>query len=233
MPSAAFSINGGASLVKASVAASASVTVALDSTDGVDSVLWEVSLTDETKVVGDYTFADATATSTTVTASTAGTAFIVRCTVNNGVIFDGLQNVQVGDYVKTAKVYVPTVDEKEVLVAGEVYESDPTYGYAPIINRLIRGQSLTLSTVATGTVTAAYDAVQLCNPSGGGFTVNLPTAVGMDGRVIIVQNNNASTNAITVDGNLAETINGALTDTINTAYGKAGYLAQGGGWLKQ
>lgn len=149
MASAAFSIAGGASLAKASVAATTSIALALDSTDGVDTVLWEIATTSDGDAPGDYTIVAPTATSTTVTSLAAGSAAIVRCTVNGGATFDRNGNSVVGDLVKTAKFFVATAGGDEVICTGENTESDSTHGYAPIINALIRAGG------GSGDVTAA------------------------------------------------------------------------------
>lgn len=64
--------------------------------------------------------------------------------------------------------------------------------------------------VKTSAYTAGYGELVLCNPTGAGFTVNLPAAV-LGGKPIIVKNDSTSTNNITIDGAGAETIDGATT----------------------
>lgn len=95
--------------------------------------------------------------------------------------------------------------------------------------QLARAWNVTAVKTAAYTA-AAWDLVR-CDPSGGGFTVNLPTAVGRGGEGIIVKNVTTSTNAITVDGNAAETIDGSATATLNTARGVLRLVSDGGNWL--
>ena len=48
----------------------------------------------------------------------------------------------------------------------------------------------------------------------GNITIDFPTAVGENGKTIVVTRVDASANTITADGNAAETINGSATDSI-------------------
>lgn len=64
-----------------------------------------------------------------------------------------------------------------------------------------------------------------CDPTGGGFTVTLPPAKGLDGRAVAVKNVSASVNTITIspaDGG---------TTTIASAWGAKWLVAAGGLWL--
>jgi hypothetical protein len=67
------------------------------------------------------------------------------------------------------------------------------------------------------TVTAS-DGVVIADASGGAFTITLPTAVGITGRVYRVKKIDATANAVTIDANGAETIDGGITATIATQY---------------
>jgi hypothetical protein len=140
MASAAFSIGANASLAMAEVASASATTIALDSTDGVRTSSVAVVATDETTVVGDWVIADSTATSTTITAPAGtGIAALIRWTVNGGVITDReTGQSSTGDLVKTAKIVVPTAGGGIVLVSGETYETDGTYGWIAPINDVIR-----------------------------------------------------------------------------------------------
>jgi len=85
--------------------------------------------------------------------------------------------------------------------------------------------------VRVATFTAAFGTLYRCNPSGGGFTVNLPTAVGKAGQGITVKNTTSSTNAITLDATGAELIDGLGTYALNTAYGKVTVISDGANWM--
>lgn len=67
---------------------------------------------------------------------------------------------------------------------------------------------------ATGTVTA-WNSIVLVDASAAAVTVTLPTAVGaLQAGEIQVIKTDASQNAVTIDGNAAETVNGAATITL-------------------
>jgi hypothetical protein len=84
-----------------------------------------------------------------------------------------------------------------------------------------------MSGAQTATYAAVWGEVVMCDPTGGGFTVNLPTAVGNSGRQIIVKNDSASTNTITIEPDGSETIDGAANTTITTARGTVRITSDG------
>jgi hypothetical protein len=90
---------------------------------------------------------------------------------------------------------------------------------------------LTVTSVQTGTLTATAGQIVRCDPSGGGFTVNLPDATNLAGEIIIIKNVTSSTNTITVDGDAAQTIDGAATATITTAFGVMRLISDAANWM--
>ena len=62
----------------------------------------------------------------------------------------------------------------------------------------------------------------------GTYTVNLFTAVGNTGRILIIKNSGVGT--ITVDGNASETIDGAATYAISVQYGTIQIMSDGTNW---
>jgi hypothetical protein len=84
----------------------------------------------------------------------------------------------------------------------------------------------------TAAYTATYQELVKCDPSGGAFTVTLPTAVGHDGKQIAFVNMTTSTNEVTLDGNASETINGSTTLAgLNTSRGSRVIEAREGNWV--
>lgn len=78
----------------------------------------------------------------------------------------------------------------------------------------------------TGAYTAtAQDDVILCN---GTFTVTLPTAVGIVGKVYHIKNNGVGT--VTVDGDSSETIDGTTTKALSSQYDSISVVSDGSGW---
>lgn len=138
MASPGFRINGGAVGVKASVAAGGSVVATLDSTDGVRSVTWSVIGTDETTTAGSFTLVQSGSVGQTVTLTAAGigTAGILRAEINGG---RNLQTDQADpNTAAKAKWFVATLDGSEVACVNEERESDATFGWCSILNRVVR-----------------------------------------------------------------------------------------------
>ncbi len=77
----------------------------------------------------------------------------------------------------------------------------------------------------------ATDFTILCDCTGGAITVNLPTAVGITGRIYNIKKTDSSVNAVTIDGNGAETIDGAATVTISFQYDSYSVQSNGTNWV--
>ncbi len=74
------------------------------------------------------------------------------------------------------------------------------------------------------------DEVVLCDATSAGFTVDLPTAVGNTGKSYIVKKIDSSGNAVTIDGNAAQTIDGAATKVLSSQYASARIVSDGANW---
>jgi len=84
-------------------------------------------------------------------------------------------------------------------------------------------------------VTAAHTAnileeIVLADASGGAFSVTLPTASGKTGFIYRVKKTDASANAVTVDGNGAETIDGSATQSLSSQYEVVVVVSDGSNW---
>lgn len=86
---------------------------------------------------------------------------------------------------------------------------------------------LTVTPIVTA-YTATYDDDVVVVTSGGPFTITLPTALNHTGKVYTFKNLTA--NAITVDGNGAETIDGAATFILNTQNESLTIWSDGTNW---
>ena len=101
-----------------------------------------------------------------------------------------------------------------------------TFAY-PITGYMFTGSEVHGYVAKTGTYLAsALDYVIDCTANS--FTVTLPTAVGISGRIYIIKN--SGTGTITVDGNASETIDGAATVAL-TQYQKATIQSNGANWI--
>ena len=96
---------------------------------------------------------------------------------------------------------------------------------------VLTGFNGTTRTVTTTATASATDSVILADATGGAFTVNLPAASNRAGRVYTIKKTDASANAVTVDGNAAETIDGALTKVLATQYASTMIVCDGSNWF--
>lgn len=86
-----------------------------------------------------------------------------------------------------------------------------------------------VSKTANYTVTSSDDLI-LCDSSGGAFTLTLPTAVGIGGRVYEIKKTDSSFTAVTIDGNGSETLDGSTTTTLNTQYESIKIVSDNSNW---
>jgi hypothetical protein len=89
----------------------------------------------------------------------------------------------------------------------------------------------TVKAVTTTYTALAGDHDILCSAAGGAFTVILPTAVGITGKIYTVVKTDSGTNAVTVDAAGTETINGALTVILPQQYNTVTIISNGANWL--
>jgi hypothetical protein len=87
----------------------------------------------------------------------------------------------------------------------------------------------------TTSVTSAYTATSgdytiLCNATSGAFTVTLPLAKPNTYKVYIIKKTDVSANAVTIDGNGAETIDGATTQSLSSQYATKTLHCDGTEW---
>lgn len=86
----------------------------------------------------------------------------------------------------------------------------------------------------TANTNTTLDTTHYCvdvDASGGARTITLPTAVGCNGRVYVVRKSDSSGNAVTIDGDGAETINGATTKALSAQYDTATVMSTGAAWI--
>lgn len=75
------------------------------------------------------------------------------------------------------------------------------------------------------------DHTLLANASVAGFTVNLPEASSIAGRIYTIKKTDPTANAVTIDGNASQTIDGATTASIITQYQAITVQAFNSNWL--
>jgi hypothetical protein len=83
----------------------------------------------------------------------------------------------------------------------------------------------------TGAYTAtSSDHTITCNATSATFTITLPTASGITGRMYVIKKMDSSGNAITIDANASETIDGSLTRSLNLQYESITIQSDGTNW---
>lgn len=122
-------------------------------------------------------------------------------------------------------------DSQEVSAAGSTGQvlmsngtSAPTY--ADGFNLKLAVASKTANYTAAST-----DSVIKCDATSGTFTITLPTASGITGRVYYIKKMDTSANAVTIDPNSTETIDGATTYDITDQYHTIPIVSDGTNWI--
>lgn len=89
---------------------------------------------------------------------------------------------------------------------------------------------LNVRTVTATASPAASDYLLLVDATAGAVTINLPAAASNAKRVLIIKKTDGSANAVTLDGNAAETIDGSATKVISTQYQSFTIQCDGSAW---
>lgn len=87
-----------------------------------------------------------------------------------------------------------------------------------------------IKAVTTTYTQTQNDGTILGNATGGAFTVTLLSAARMIGQRVTIKKTDASANAVTIDGNSAETIDGAATVALSTQYAFRTIQSDGSNW---
>jgi len=103
---------------------------------------------------------------------------------------------------------------------------------APTSKIEVDGAIATAVAVKTGAYTLTInDSVVLCDSTAAAFIIALPTAVGITGREYVIKKIDSSANAVTVDGNAAETLDGAATYSLATQWKYVRIVSDGTNWV--
>lgn len=86
-----------------------------------------------------------------------------------------------------------------------------------------------VSKAATYLATASDDVI-LCDATSGAFDIDLPTAVGITGKVYTIKKTDVSANVVTVDGNTTETIDDLTTQDLTGQYDACKIVSDGANW---
>lgn len=88
-----------------------------------------------------------------------------------------------------------------------------------------------MTSIKTNNYTASYFDLVRCDPTSGGFTIFLPTAVGNINKSIIVKNVSSSINSIIIDAFNSETIDGSASVSITVGYEGLTFVSDGSNWV--
>jgi hypothetical protein len=101
---------------------------------------------------------------------------------------------------------------------------------ADALNGLLNG-AVNVVPITSAHTLELGESLVLADAAGGAITVTLPAAAQYKGFQFIVQKTDSSVNAVTLDGNAAETINGAATFVLGAQYECVTIVSNGTGWL--
>lgn len=103
----------------------------------------------------------------------------------------------------------------------------------PIAQQHVTAPGAVLGNVrsAAATTSVNHDDFLICvDASGGGVTINLPSAAASRGRTLAIKKIDASLNAVTINGAASETINGSATYMVAMQYAAATIICDGATW---
>ncbi len=101
----------------------------------------------------------------------------------------------------------------------------------PNATKAFRFETVLTKTTTYPVVAADARALILADASGGAFTITLPLgSTVFAGYSVIITKSDSSSNAVTVDGNGAETINGTATRSLTLQYQAEKYIWEGTEW---
>lgn len=102
------------------------------------------------------------------------------------------------------------------------------------VNYLIRHQYLELKKriyeISTAYTVTLEDSTVLADATSAAFTITLPKAYNANGYIFTIKKIDSSANAVTVDGDGAETIDGATTQVISFQYDSVTVQSDGTEW---
>jgi len=87
-----------------------------------------------------------------------------------------------------------------------------------------------VGTLSSSVTLTTSDHTLLCDATSNDITVNLPTAVGIDGQEFVIKKDSSGSNKVTIDPDGSEVIDGSATYDISTAFKAVRIQAYNGNW---
>lgn len=122
-----------------------------------------------------------------------------------------------------------TIDGQTTMLLSGQYRSVQIVSDGSNWVTISKDEETIVSKTTTYTATQEDDII-LCSASGGAWTLTLPAAAASKGKVYRIIKTDSSANAVTVDGNGAETIDGATTTALNAQYNSLTITCDGSAW---
>lgn len=169
--------------------------------------------------------------------------------VNGVVIYPllGRYSLQNGDTYELETIFNPEINAIDIDVPDYVVDSIETIGIGPNTQRYFSWLFGNLISDDSGSdvsglvkhnivptsigITASWGDLILCDASGGGFTINLPTAVGNAGKEINIKKIDSTGNQIIVNANGTEEIDGQLTQNLVRQYENITIVSDGSNFV--
>jgi len=96
---------------------------------------------------------------------------------------------------------------------------------------LINVNSINITPIKTSNYNAVINEFVRCDPSSGGFTVHLPSAVNNINKQINIKNVTNSSNIITITATGSEKMDGASSQTMTAGYQNITLISDGSNWM--
>jgi hypothetical protein len=136
-----------------------------------------------------------------------------------------------GDLIQVEWIHTGSVTSTTQLMGGDSLTWFSIDKLNSVTATAASAVDFSVTAVKTSTYTANTNELVQCNPTGGGFTVNLPTAGGRTGKHILVKNVSSSINTITIQPAGAETIDGSTPVLMNIGYQAIHVISNGTNWV--
>ena len=125
-----------------------------------------------------------------------------------------------GDNKEYGEPFISSLTEKSAVIGGDLFiieDSEDGYIKKKVQGSCVGSGGTIVSKVAADSpyTALAADGTILCNCTAGVITVNLPTAVGIAGKIYHIKKTDSTASAVTVDPAGAETVDDGATLTIS------------------
>lgn len=119
----------------------------------------------------------------------------------------------------------------QVIENGKIVESYAMPDHGDTHHLVTQGNRQEITSVAVNTTLEAGHFTVLVDASGGARTITLPAAALHTHRIYNIKKIDVSVNAVTIDGNAAETIDGAATQTLAVQWDSYTIQSNGTEWF--